>query len=79
MRAAGLSSVTSVPESSVTVMGPAAAADGELEAVGVGSPSRRRSGRRRPAARTATRRSAAVRRPKRVVVMAVVTPFVTFG
>ncbi len=72
---AGCSRVTSTPESSVTVMGPAAAAaDGELEAA-VSSPEPQALRAAAPTVSTATSRSAAVRRPKRMVVMTVVTPF----
>ena len=76
IRVAGWSSVTSAPESSVTVMGPAAAADGELEAA-VSSPEPQALRATAPRARTAIRRSAAVRRPMRMVDMTVVTPFET--
>ena len=60
----------------MTVMGPAAAADGELEAA-VSSPEPQALRATTPTARTAMRRSAAVRRPMRVVDMTMVTPFET--
>ena len=79
MRVAGLSSVTWLPSSSVTVIAPEAVeAAGELEAV-VPDESEPQAARAVTArARTAARRSAAVRRPKRVAGMVLVTPFRTW-
>ncbi len=51
--------------------------EGELEVVAVSSPEPQAPKATTPSARTAARRSAAVRRPKRMLVMMVVTPFET--
>ena len=79
MRVAGLSSVTWLPSSSVTVIEPEAAdAAGEAEAVVPPELEPQAASATTPSARTATRRSAAVRRPKRVAGMVLVAPFRTW-